>query len=257
MGARLISESIRFLGQLHELDLGSDKLKAFVVGSVARDIRRYRSIALECEHGLIENAEALGRALYEGMLSIRYVLDMTIPAEEHSSGLQKRLGELPPAPDDVDLREFRLRLYVAKSSETLIRLANDVGESESEIVRPFKDLRASLPSGWRDAQRNRGYSGLSFARLAEYCGMLDMHQRFYYLQCHVTHANDALGFVGETEEGYASAKLSTDFGQAGKVLSLAAGIMFYEISTIEVAFGCDSDMDGLLEEFRAANGESG
>jgi uncharacterized protein DUF5677 len=251
LSKRLIDELVRFLDQLLEMDFSvSDNLKAFVLGTVAREIRRYRSIVALCELGLVENAEGLMRTMYEGMLSLRYVLNVTIPQAEQSTELRNRLARLIP-PGDVEIQEFRFDLYRTRAASTALRLAEEYGEQDSEDARALRDgVQASIPEPWQRAQRNGSYSGLSIKLLAEYCGMAEYHKKVYPLHCFITHANDAMSFVQQAEDGNAWVQLSVDTSKVGQLLCLVSGIVFYVVAAIEAGLDCDANMNAIFQEYQ-------
>ncbi len=257
LSANLIDASVRFLDQLRQMDLQfSPDMKAFVLGTFVREVRRYRSIVALCAIGILENAEALTRSMYEGMLSLKYVLNVTIPADEQSAKLRKALERLAH-PSDIETPEFRLHLYNAKAASTALRLAENLGEQDSEAAQRCRNVQAAISQPWLDAQRRTGsYSGLRIVQLAEYCGMLEYHQRVYPQHCYVTHANDAMSFVQRPGDGNAWVQLSTDTQQLGNVLGLASGIMFYIVGTLETALRCDANMDVIFKEHHQASRQS-
>lgn len=147
---QFIDRCIAFLHQLRETDMPfADEAKAFVLGTYVREVRRYRSIVAECELGLLENAFALMRAMYEGMLSLRYVLNQTIDATEQSAKLKGRLSELPKVPPGVPVEEFRTQLYCAKDALTVLKLAGDLDESDSAAANAFQQLVDRIPKAWQ------------------------------------------------------------------------------------------------------------
>ena len=244
---KLLDELVRFMDELLETEMSfTDPLKGFLLGTLAREIRRYRGIIALCELGQEENATSLMRAMYEGVLSMRFVFDLTIPDGEQSRRLKRELEELE-SPEDVSIEEFRLNLYCGKAAKTALRLAEDIGEQDSALAQDMRELRDSVPQPWSDRLH---YSGLRIAQLAEYCGMSNLHDRLYYLQCHVTHANDAMSFVKRANDGNAYVQIAGDNSQMPEVFGLAAAITFYLVSSIESAIGCDADMANLLDEYR-------
>ena len=257
LSATLLSECVRFLDQVRQVDMGvANETKAFVLGTMVREIRRYRSIVAECELGLLENAFGLMRTMYEGMLSLRYVLGATLPTGKQSPGLRQRLKELPPPLANMKTPDFRARQYFAKAADTALRLADDIGENDSGEADRCRDVRGSVPEPWQVAQRKAGnFSGLSIAQLAEYCGVLDVHRRLYYLECHVTHANDAVSFVRVDDDGNAWVQLATEVGQTRLLLCLASGILFQVVQTVETAFGCDANMETVFQKYQCLKKE--
>lgn len=249
----LIDGCIAFLDRLRDADMPfADEAKAFILGTYVREVRRYRSIIAECELGLLENAFALMRAMYEGMLSLRYVLNQTVSAKEQSEGLQSTLSKLPALAQDMPVQEFRTQLYHAMDALTVLQLASSLNESDSAATNKFKQLVDRIPEAWRKVhqQHPRTYSGITVAQLAEYCGMARLHRELYYQQCHVTHANDAMRFVRPDGEGNAWILLSSSIVRLPETLRLAASLLFRIVETLESGLGLDADMETIFNEYR-------
>lgn len=250
---RLVDKCIEFLDVLRHTELFCDEVKAFILGSYVRAVRRYRSIVAECELGQEMNGFALTRAMYEGVLSIRYVLDQTIPASKQSKELRNTLSKLPPPSADIALASFRVQLCRAMEAQTIVQLAKDVGDSVSNVAAEYEKLIASVPDLWQEVHRKRGsYFGLNIAQLAEYCDMAEMHRQLYYLQCRVTHANDAMSYVRIDREGNVEIQLASNIDNLGALLQLASALLFRIIETLQSGLEIDANMDNIFNEYYQA-----
>jgi len=251
ISATLTDELVRFLDDLREMDIRfSDTVKAFVLGTLARETRRYRAIVAVCELGLTESADALVRTMYEGVLSLKYVFDLKISVADQSVELQNVLKNLP-SPGEVEIQDFRVGLYRAMAASSYLCLMKEYGETDPEAEQNFLNVQASIPPAWQEVQRKRrSYSGLNIKQLAEYCGMATYHNRIYPQHCHISHANDAMSFVKRTGDGNAWVQLATDIQEVGRVLYLASEIAFWIVDAIEKGLRCEANMDELYKEHK-------
>ena len=77
-----------------------------------------------------------------------------------------------------------------------------------------------------------------------------MHRRMYYLQCHVTHANDAMSFVRFEPPGNAHVQLAANAEQVRQVLVHAFGNLIYIVQALETTLGYDANFDGSFQKYQ-------
>lgn len=206
-----------------------------------REIRRFRSIVLECEIGHDENAQILLRSMFEGLLAVRFIVSDPIPLAECSPDLQGVRKKLPAIPDTYNAVDFRAGLHVAgeafsnyrvgSKSDTitpkqLAGIRKRAADAESEIG---PDRTRTLTTG------SRRYCGLQIRQQAESYGLEKMYE-VYQLQCVQVHANDATRYI-ERGDGWLRLNLARDPSRVPDNIQLGVGWIAAIIKDIAIKSG--------------------
>ncbi|MEL0094836.1 MAG: DUF5677 domain-containing protein [Planctomycetaceae bacterium] len=236
--AELVDGSVEFLETLGKTASNfSEETRAFLIGTFAREIRRFRSINLLCEFGLTENAEILTRSGFEGLMSLHYVLGIRVPDDEISNDLKNRIRSLPEFPKDISKFDFRVALYLAKEAQTYLKVFPDDGDKRKDEINYLKELVGQVGEQWKKTIKDtKTYSGLNIRQLAEYCKLTDIYEEIYPLLCNVSHAGDASRFVGRNDDSEIVIKLVTDHTKIPPVLELSSLMLLKIVSAMEIGF---------------------
>lgn len=238
------------------------RVRAFVIATHIRELRRYSSIIALAKIGMNENVEILLRSQFDGFLSLRFVLHEPLPKDQLSSGLVKKLQELPSIPKAEEGERFRLELYhgfelisldrIAEKVKQLPEVAHMASDEMLAVVRKNMLIhRKFVGDRWCEKQRKRkSYSGLAIAELAESRGLLKEYRTLYGLQCQASHCNDAFKFVEFSDEGALVGRFATDLRGLRENLVLAAVWMGRLVEDVSKHYSL-----GLEDELRSMEGE--
>ncbi|WP_144055197.1 DUF5677 domain-containing protein [Rhodopirellula baltica] len=248
--AELLRSGLELLDQLSKSNRFDDTpiVKAVAGGILARELRRYRSIALMAECGFIENVDVLTRVLFKGALSARFVLCKSIPAEEQSSQLRGRLRKQPATPDGVSELELRSWLYSMSPNMKIALMADQLGmdsELKRTILQGISEMEQIIGPEWIEVLKThpKTYSGLSIRDLAESRGLLSMYVEMYSLQSMDVHASDGLASLDHgTEDGGDSVSfmIGTARHRIERLpthMQMAFGVLLILLSDVGKAFG--------------------
>ncbi|MBB3209060.1 hypothetical protein FHS27_004896 [Rhodopirellula rubra] len=261
--AELLSSGLDLLDQLSKSNRFDDTpiVKAAAGGILARELRRYRSIAHMAEYGFIENVDVLTRVLFEGTLAARFVLYESIPVEERSGQLRGRLRNQPTIPDGVSEVEFRSWLYSTMPNIKMALMADQLGmdsESKQTILDGVSEIEQIIGPEWMEVLKThpKTYSGLSVRDLAESCGVLSMYVEMYALQSMDVHASDGLASLDhDSEDGRDSVSfmIGTARHRIEKLpthMQMAFGVLLILLSDIGKAFGLNlTALEGIRDRY--------
>ena len=177
-------------------------VKEFVVGTLTRDLRRFRSCVELCSMGYPENATILTRSMFESLVAERFVIGTPIEANARSSDLAAALELLPPSPQGRAGEEFRSYLYRAMEPLRMVRLSESIGH-ESQLLQHTstwtkvgEEIEKTIGSEWvKRLRKVRHYSGTSVRLCAENHQLLEYYVKVYGLQSSQVHAEDSFRYI--------------------------------------------------------------
>jgi hypothetical protein len=202
----------------------------FLVATLTRELRRLRSCIALSALGMSENCDILTRSLFEALLSVRFVLGRTIPADEISENLKAAIRGLPPVPPGRDLVEFRVDVYRALEPLRFWQISEDYHDQMDGVAEKIaifdKEVDKVLGPEWvkRLARKGAHYSGLSISQAAEFHGLGEYYKTLYSLQCARSHVNDAFKYVAPRNDGSAGWHLFLTGESKQTALSLTAAM---------------------------------
>ena len=208
------------------------------VGILVRDIRRFRSAALECQFGYVENAEILTRSMFESLLAGRFIFGPDKPTKDCSPKLREALKCLAEIPNGLTQRDFRALLYChrttfgvrymgirARRHANLRKSAKDKGSRLEECL---PEIEKQIGKEWVNKLKSwSNYSGMSISNLAENAGLSELYDTFYAMNSLTSHASDPLRHL-EFDESSGAVGLGIagfDDGDMRRVLYCANGLL--------------------------------
>lgn len=224
--------------------------KAMAVAILTREVRRYQSIRSVAELGHSENVEILGRSMFEGLLSERFIFRKPLPWQKCSANLRHARKSLPRMPSQFSAVEFRSWLYASFESirmGQIARVLREQGDTTTitddvldRLSSAAIDAEKTIGAKWSRLQRKKhSYSGLTIEQLAENCGLRDHYESIYRVQSTKTHANDPFAYIGMRREGDCFARLVHRIDESASLsntLGLAAGLFNLLVNDLDEQF---------------------
>jgi hypothetical protein len=213
-----------------------------LVNLFVRDIRRFRSAEILCETGHTESAALIVRSMFESLLAERFIVGTRQAAYLCSASAQAKLADYPPKARGARGIEYRTWMYLAYPPLVLTKKAKDaesiVGNTVVNNVKQFaQEATDNLGEDVaRRIKKERSYSLLQVAELAEAVGLAEWHRKIYYLLSFETHSNANAQYIINNR-----VHLGGEIHRIEEVLPLASGVFAYLLSDFAKISGYSVD----------------
>lgn len=250
------------------------------LGIYTKIMKQGRAVIALCELGLVKDAGAIERCMFEALLALQYLLMSRVKVKQNGeeitnvavqTGKPDSKGQWPPRTKmkvksltirmrallyharDCIRAEEELEHYLALNRNDLATLLGD----QSEIRKLAQDARNAIGPAWAERQKQTSsYAGVQIKDLAQSYGVLDFYRSIYHRQSRTVHATDGLDFI-DTSNG-----LNLDIGPSPDhvdvTLQLAASLLVGAIETLDerLGLGFKTEVKQRLKEIKGRGGDS-
>lgn len=188
------------------------------LGIYTKIMKQARAIIALCELGLVKDAGAIERCMFESMLALQYILQSRVKIKENGVEISKvkvqcgkpdKNGNYPPKKERKVrplTSKMRALLYHARdcirAEEELDDYKNinrqdlvDALGDEKAIRELSKIAKGAIGSAWAQRQKQAGsYAGVKIKDLAQSYGLLDHYLSIYHRQSKTVHGTDGNDF---------------------------------------------------------------
>ena len=233
------------------------------LGIYTKILKQGRAVIALCELGLVKDAGAIDRCMFEAVLALQYLLRPRVPICENGdeitevkvqTGTPNAKGQYPPKTlQKVKRLTTRMRALLYHAHDCIVAeeelddfiklgrkdLLDQLG-NPAEIRKLAAKARKAIGPAWAQQQANAGtYSGVKIKHLASSYGLLDHYASIYRRQSKTVHGTDGADFFDVTNGLKLDIGPSPDKIEA--VLFLAASLMIGAIETLNGRLGLGFD----------------